>query len=580
MADHELSLLGLQVTDSTPDADHEYVFNVIANDYSFGAAGPVQEVVTSLLADGDLTRITRFGNREVTFLVEISGPSLASLAHGEAALRNVVGRSGDLVWQPPDDTAVPTAFDVITSSMEFLFDDLAELRHRRRVFRLTLTCLPAARSLYAANVSALPAGSTTVVVDACNSLTGWAAADSSPADTLSVSGGAVYVYDAASGGNDQVGLRRAAAIDMAGFPYFILEWKSYPGPGFTILGLPAQTSDPFPSEVNRTALADGWFRSTWAVSSGSLASGFQFGYLNASGSPSGDYLAIREVRKSDVLPGETPRQVTRVFDVGGTERTSANIHVTTATGTGSLTQAIVHTCPEDGTGYSPPLRRWRTAASTGPETTDAATYSGKYEPIAFAAGGFYSEVPTLALPAGGYTLVARIRLAGSPPAAVTVFYSTSTIFPGGTSQEGFTNGSTVVTLSDTNWTLVPVATLSLPSVRTNAGKVQVVLQTSTTHAQVYLDEAWVFREDDDCALTIVDTARSHLWLSSPDSDSPVPTVSVGDSLDSRVHPGSGLKAMGAHVLSPEGTAVFTAALTNNPATDATFFRRWLANAAS
>lgn len=289
---------------------------------------------------------------------------------------------------------------------------------------------------------------------------------------------------------------------------------------------------------------------------------------------------IREVYKSASAPQVSPRQISRFIQVGGTERTPASIHLQTASGSGSLGQVIVHTCPDDGSGYSPPLRRWRTSASTGPVTSNAALYSGGSEPIGFASGGFYAEVPTSALPAGGYTLVARVRLTATPPANVTIFYSTSTIFPGGTAQEGFTNGSQVVTLTDTNWALVPVATLSLPSVRTSAGKVQIVLQSSTSHAQVDLDEAWLFREDDDCALTIVDTARPHLWLDSPDATSPVPTVWMGDGSATRVHPGTGLKAMGSHVLSPEGTAVFTAALSDNPATDGTFYRRWHTNAAS
>jgi hypothetical protein len=109
--------------------------------------------------------------------------------------------------------------------------------------------------------------------------------------------------------------------------------------------------------------------------------------------------------------------------------------------------------------------------------------------------------------------------------------------------------------------------------------VQIALQVAAASPVVTLDEAWLFREDDDCALTIVKTARPHLWLYSPDLTSPVPRVWIGDGLTTRVHPGTGLEGMGAHVLSPEGTAVFTAALTDYPLTDATFYRRWHSNAA-
>ena len=101
----------------------------------------------------------------------------------------------------------------------------------------------------------------------------------------------------------------------------------------------------------------------------------------------------------------------------------------------------------------------------------------------------------------------------------------------------------------------------------------------TTPDRSNLDEAWLFREDDDCALSIVDTARSNLWLDSPGVSDSVETVWVGDDSQTRVHPGEGLIAQGRHVLSPGGTAVFTASLTDNPASDATFYRRWHSNAA-
>lgn len=579
MTDHSLTLGSLLLTDSVEDETHGFVFNVLASGMSTGSGAAVKEIVTSLLADGDLVRITRYGNREVTFSVEITGPTLGALAHGEAALRAEIGRRNLLTWQPPDALAVPTVFEVIVSEMAQTFDDLDEL-HRRRTFVLSLTCSPGALSAEAVTVEALAAGSSTVVVDTCDSTTGWAAGTSTPPDSLSQSAGAVWVHDA-TGGNQAMALNRSALIDVSAHPLLVLEWKAIPGPGYMVMGFPA-ASDQFPSELNRVALADGWMRSTWLVADGDLDSGFQFAYLNTStGTLEGDYVAIREVRKTSVLPGETPRQLSRFFTVGGTERTPASIHVQSENGTDSLGQVIVHTCPEDGSGYSPPLRRWRTADSTGPETPSAVTMSGQYEPIVTATGGFYAEVPTSALPEGGYVLVARMAMADVGGGSATIFWSTSTIFPDGVEQQGYTNDSITFEFADDSYHIVPLAALSLPSVRTAAGKVQIVIQipdTGTT--DVVLDEAWLFREDDDCALTIVETDLPHLWLDSPSVTSPVPTVWVGDGASTKVHPGEGLEGMGAHVLSPEGTAVFTAALTDNPATDATFYRRWHSNAAS
>jgi hypothetical protein len=575
MTDHSLTLGSLLLTNSVADEDHDFTFDVLADGATFGVAQGVQEVVRSLLADGDLYRITRYGNREVSFRVQIEGPSLGSLAHGEAALRAEVGRPNLLTWQPPDALSVPTVFEVVASEMAQTFDDLDELK-RRRVFVVTLTCGPFARSADMVTVEALVSGTSTVVVDTCDSTTGWAVADGSP-DTLSTSAGAVWATDSA-GGNDQMSLRRAASIDVSAHPYFKLEWKANPGSGYMILGISA-AANPFPSELRRVALGDGWFRSTWLVEPGDLDSGFQLSYVNTSPSTT-DYLAIREVSKSDVAPGTTPRQQTRIIVVGGTERTPASIHVQPENGTDPLEQIIVHTCPEDGSGYSPPLRRWRTADSSGTEVDSPITLSGKYESIVSGAGGFYAEVPTSALPEGGYALMARIAVTNVAGGDVTIFWSTSTIFPDATTQQGYVNGSITHSFSADGYEMVPIDVLSLPSVRTMAGKVQIVLQVVSHPDDVVLDEAWLFRVDDDCALTIVETERPHLWLDSAGVSSPVPTVWVGDGEETTVHPSEGLKQMGAHVLSPEGTAAFTAALTDNPLTDATFYRRWHSNAAS
>lgn len=574
MTDHSLTLGSLLLTDSVAEETHGYVFNVLASGMSTGSGSPVKDVVTSLLADGDLVRITRYGNREVVFSVEITGPTLGALAHGEAALRAEIGRRNLLTWQAPDVLSVPTVFEVVASEMAQTFDDLDELG-RRRTFALALTCTPHALSADPVTVEALSAGSSTVVVDTCDATTGWAAATSVPPDSLSQSAGAVWSTDA-TGGNDAMGLLRSASIDVSAHPYFVLEWKANPGTGYTILGLPA-AADTFPDEINRTALTDGWVRSMWLVAPGDLDSGFQFAYVNTDTvTEEGDYLGIREVRKTDVPPGQTARQLTRIISVGGTERTPASIHVQSEDGTTALGQCIVHTCPEDGSGYSPPLVRWR-VSGTGSGSTDATAFSGEYEEINVTS--WVAEVPTSSLPEGGYILVARLRAQTAGPVSIT--WSTSTIFPDAVTQQGFTVGAFNHDFAVGNeWEIVPIEVLSLPSVRTQAGKVQIALQVAAASPVVTLDEAWLFRDDDDCALTILETEQPHLWLDSPDVSSAVPTIWIGDGVDTKVHPGEGLNGMGTHVLSPEGTAVFTAALTDYPLTDATFYRRWHSNAAS
>jgi hypothetical protein len=570
MTDHSLTLGSLLLTESVEDATHGFVFNVLANGMSTGSGAAVKEIVTSLLADGDLVRITRYGNREVSFQVEITGPTLGALAHGEAALRAEVGHGNTLTWQAPDVLSVPTVFEVVASEMAQTFDDLDELR-RRRTFVVSLTCSPAARSADLVTVDALAPPSVAITAsvttaDTTAGFTAYGVANNAVASVSPTDMGA-YVQATLSGSPAQalrVVYAAPSSVSMATTRYLVIE---------------ASGTTPTHYRYNGAYVTPVLIRATTAgtvlhiIDSG-FADLTSFEFSVGGNSPSYTF-NIHDAYRTDTLPQVSPRQLTRVISVGGTERTPASIHVQSANGTDALTQAIVHTCPEDGSGYSPPLQRWRTVGQT--RTADATAFSGNYESINTTS--WIAEVPTSALPEGGYVLLARLR--AQTAGVVSITWSTSTIFPDAVTQQGFTVGAFNHDFAVGNeWELVPIEVLSLPSVRTKAGKVQIALQVAAASPVVTLDEAWLFRDDDDCALTIVETDQPHLWLDSPDITSPVPRIWVGDGVDTKVHPGEGLGGMGAHVLSPEGTAVFTAALTDYPATDATFYRRWHSNAAS
>ena len=284
-------------------------------------------------------------------------------------------------------------------------------------------------------------------------------------------------------------------------------------------------------------------------------------------------LFVRHIERTNVPPSVTPRQVSRFIQADGTERTPASLHVTTEA-EDPLGITLVHTWPADDTGYSPPLQSWRTVGQT--QTPDSTAYSGTYELINTTS--WVAEVPTSALPEGGYVLMARLR--AQTAGTVTISWSTSTIFPDSVTQQGFTLGTVDFTFSAANvWHLVPLAALSLPSVRTASGHVQVALQVAAASPLVTLDEAWLFRADDDCALTILETNQLNIWLDSPDTASSVPRVWVGDNQGIRFHPGDTLYAMGAHFLTPGATGLFVASGAADPLAAATYFPRWLHNAA-
>lgn len=577
---------------------HWQIGDVVLTSYPFGVDADstvdvgepemIVETVPSQMADGDTERVLRHGNRTYRLEFYIEGPTLGALAESEALLRAQLRRPLiPLLHDPGDGLSPSSVYEVQTAQLTPQRRDDHEA-HLVRKFTLTLTCSPWARSPSASTAPALSSGTTTTNIDTCDSVTGWSGTRGGVPTTP---GEGPFAWDPGAVGvaelNNTVGyppetwtLTRTGAVDFSTLPYLQIQVRTLANGAPLDIAAHAgpNTSSPALPILAMRRMTDGtsYHLVTFDASDVGGVSALTFAHTSAEGyGHVWQGLIIRNVAQTDVVPGSTARQLTRIVEVGGTERTPGSIHVQSANGTDPLGMVIVHSSPEDGSGYSPPLQRWRTVGQT--RTADATAFSGNYESINTTS--WVAEVPTSALPEGGYLLLARLR--AQTAGEVTVTWSTSTIFPDSTTQEGFTVGTVQHTFAAGNvWELVKMDTLTLPSVRTAAGKVQIALQVAAASPVVTLDEAWLFSEADDCALTIVETDRPHLWLDSPDLNSQVPRQWVGDGLDTKVHPGTGLQGMGAHVFSADGTAVFTAALTDYPLTDATFYRRWHSNAAS
>lgn len=583
MSTHGFDLGSLDLASGLPHEDG-YTLSVLGNGATFGQSQAVVRQIVSMLADGDLVSYDRSGNRVAEFDVLIEGADGVALQAGEVALRRELYRPNVVTWTPPADFSAPTVFEVVTSEMAPKFDDIDELR-TRRVFHVTLTCAPHAQSANPVTIPALSVVEDPVIATVTNADTtsGWSATISgyvgvSPpvfeTNPVTVTDQGSYVQ--ATGTIGYPSLRmwvEFAGVSLAATPYVMVETSGSGVNQFvlTLGGVPVTVSPVL------TRQASGGITLSVLETGGETLT--RVDVLTSSFSSSTVTINVHDISRTDTLPQVTKKQTTRVIEVGGTERTPASIHVESTTGDdGHNGLVIVHTSPEDGSGYSPSLRRWRTDASTGPVYVDAGTLSGAWEDINYIAGGFNAKVPTSSLPEGGYVLMARLRSATAGLNTGTLYWSTSTLIGDSVEQQGYTNGSIPIALGSTP-VLIPVAALSLPSVRTRTGMVEISLQAITSGAQIQLDEGLLFRADDDCALTIVNNFQDHLWLDSPDTTSSVPRVWIGPSDDNRNHPGSALRAMGNHVLNPDGTAVFTASLSDNPATEATFYRRWHSNAA-
>lgn len=586
---HSLTLGSLLLTGDLPDADHGYTLSVLAEGMALGRHEGVQEVVRSLLSDGDLVRITRHGNREVAFRVMIEGPSLGALSQGEASLRREIGRANELTWQAPDIFAVPTVFEVITSEMSQTFDDLAELR-RRRVFEVTLTCAPFARSINLTTVEALASGTTTVVVDTCDSATGWTGTRNgaaSPGDGPSV------IWEAGSVGimelSNTVGfppetwtLTRTGAIDFSDTPYLEVEITTLSAKGGASLSVSAHV-DNGPAlpmlEARRLTAASEYFRVTFDTG-GVAASSITFMHTSSTGyGHAWQGLQVRHVARTDIAPNITARQLSRILEVGGTERTPASIHIQPPTGSDPLGLTIVHTSPEMGAGYSPPLRRWRVSGNTE-FPIPGLGFSGKYEAIH--PNAFVAEVPISAIPEGGYEVI--VALQTDVVGTHVLHWVVKTVLPDGSIVEQPSVGVPCTFPTATAWHLFSLGVVTLPSVRTSgAGKVQIgILRDPTAGGTVIIDDAWVFRVGEGSALTMVDANQPHVWIDSPTIESPSPRVSMGGSSNrtDSYHPHGRLSASGTHTFTPGRVAMFVATRgVDNAHASLSYYKRWPNNAA-
>jgi hypothetical protein len=577
MTDHSLILGGLLLTNSVADETHDFTFDVLADGATFGVAAGVQEVVRSLLADGDLYRVTRYGNREVSFRVLIEGPSLGSLAHGEAALRAEVGRPNLLAWQPPDALSVPTVFEVVASEMAQTFDDLDELK-RRRVFVVTLTCGPFARSADPVTVDALdppPGSATTVAITDADAVTGWSA--NAGGSAVGVTDQGSYVQASFPSTQLTIIYTPAAPVSLGVSRYILLEMSGSTPTYFSVDGGSGAVGV---TPISARATTSGTVVYVLDVGPSFTLHGLSVvrkGGL-AGGAGQAPTLNVHDVTATDTLPQVSPRQQARVLDVGGTERTPASIRVAAPDGSTNLGLTILHTSPEDGSGYSPPLRRWRTLGNT--VTTDATLLSGAREPLHASAVQFM--VPTSALPEGSYELCARLRASAS--GAHRIFFTGFTQLPppnDGSLLGPLENAETINFPAANQWVYASLGILTLPTVRTTAGMVVINVQRdASVGATIDYDEMWLFRIGEDCALTVEDIPSPNMWADSPGVGSSVPTLWMGSDYVTRSNPGTPPKARGNHILRPEGTAMFAATTgVENPEVSGTFYRLWHSNAA-
>lgn len=521
-------------------------------DQDWGNPVPQDVAIQSLLQTGAPTVTQGWDNRQQRFLVDIESAESASLAAGEAAFMAEIGIPNTLVYTPEDGFGKPTVFEVWTSHLDYLPDDLVETFDSSYSYALVLTIRPWARALEESITEAIEVPGEDdpgwepidAVVDSGSSTSGWSA----PGNTVTTSGGIIRVVRA-SGSYDGSQLRRIGAISSTETQLLLVDWN------FDIDGSEAgfaksmqayfrrpgtNTYQQLELVASQPAPTAGFTRSTYALPPATSFNDMTFiggadrpisgGTLNGSG-----VLQIDQIRRRNTPPAiGTAHQSLRTIGVLGSVTTDGSLEITHDTQ--NLGQVVAYTWIDDQVDYLPPLRPWR--LSSGVVLDDGTTVSGGYndldDVVTF-------EVPVARLPRGMFQLWGRVRSATTGTHAINW---TAQAYIGGVAVGAVQSGTARPAFGNANnWRFVSIArALSLPPVDVADGSTATIRITLVAAdiggSEIDLDEAlllWLRRDNQKTgAVTYVSGAAipfKRLRIDTPTTETPRPRILAGNAED-------------------------------------------------
>lgn len=507
---------------------------VLADGTSRGNPVPIEIVVRSWLQDGAIVAQQSYDNREMSVRVRFFGADLPALNALEASLFAELGKPNTLTIAFPN--APVSVFDVVTSHLDL--DDAEDEGEGQdkpwRTYVVKLTALPFARSAAQFTSVALPAtGTTTTDLDTCGAITGWTAAANGSPVSVSFVGGPPTVVTVTPGflAASVVVMSKTFAATTTALKYLRIDWKPSPS-GATLSAIGDGAALPKIAEAASTT--SGYTRTWFYVAAASLAA-VQIAVVPTV--PSFAFVfSLDNVAITDARPGSgTTRQQIRSLDVPGSARTQGSLAIESATA--ALGDTLVYVYPRDTTtsGYSPPLRQFRTAGNA--VTPDAAQVSGNTEPVN-GGSGITIGVPIGLFPTGSYLLMGRMATAaGGTP---TISWTTKTLLAG-TSVDSGTTGSMAITTTAA-YQIYALGRLQLPTVDldpASASAGAVMNLTVTASAAVTYDEFWLFnttigrliRVDCGTGAGTVGGNSRRLFIEPATVTTPRPTVRIGHSAD-------------------------------------------------
>lgn len=579
MSLHELTLGGLSLDgiDSVL-TDEGWMLRVksAASGTSFGTSEAVVSAVDAMGADGGQARIDGYANAVTTLQLQILGVDATALAKGEAAVRRVLpdgwGAPVDLLWRAPDGQAPASVRVVLTGVLGSPSTgsewDRDEVR-LARTFPLVLTHRPGVRSEHLTITAALPPSATaeTTVVDDCTSATGWTArlTDWSTAPVLTAGANGLVVEHPPSTGPKMVQFTRAGVVNFAALPYLVVEARVAGDSRVARWEASGTLRAPMVSQ----ALSDGFTRYVFRTSG--VASQFFVMRLTGTVAAGGGGAYIRKVSLTS-QHSATPRQSARIINVGGTERTPGTLTVSSRNGTTATGLTLIHTCPDDGTGYDPDLNRWVTSGPA--QVDDVNAPMGGWRTLT---DYLNAVVPWHTFPAAtSYQIGALVR--SDTAQEVTIEWSAWSWIDSVPTRQVL--GERIVTLEAGKLAWVPMGRTTLPTIQARRGGVMLSLN-QTAGTAVKVGGWYAFRSGRDSALTVVDSPKPRLFIEVGEGSEPGSWMigDAADGSDAYTLP-SGIKSPGVHVFRAGRVASYVVTQnTNDPAVEFAHHHWWTANAA-
>ena len=527
--------------------------SVLAEGTSRGNPVPIEVAVRSWLQDGNIVATQGYDNRTVMVRIQLGGPSLTAVAELEAELVAELNKPNTLTWTPGDGVTPASVFRVITSSLDLddTYDnaDIIEARQNLRTYQLRLVCEPFVHSEDEVTAAALPAtGTTTTLVDNASSATGWTATVNGVSATVTPTVGPPTTLSATASaqfGEVAIVMTRTGSITTSSTKYLTVDWQSAnagpPVPDwFVDAPLRAFGDGTELAKVSEgTSSTAGFTRTTFYVAASSVASlvlQSTSNVLPSAGQPAvARAVVVDNINRSDIKPAiGTARQLVRTIEVAGSVRTQGSIAIEHATS--SLGDVLAYFWPDDGSGYTPPLRQYRSGG--GSVSSDSSLVSGSHESINGATVNF--DVPTVRLPAGTYTLVARIGTGAVPTVSTgTVTWAATTRLGGtdvGVTQTGTRPSFTV----PVGWANVALGRFQLPTRHVNRASTAVarISLTASTTSTCLLDEAWLLSSTGQLIMVGCGTGTAasggpakRVFYEPATPDQPRPSITIGHAAD-------------------------------------------------